>query len=78
MCGLTGFWLGSAIKDPRTVLRRMNDTLRHRGPDAGDIVFLDDVGLGGYENRIQDVKHLSKRLADFRRFRGAGLILSTP
>lgn len=38
----------------------------------------DDAGVGGYANRIEDVKHLSKRLADFRRFRGYGLTLSTP
>jgi hypothetical protein len=38
----------------------------------------DDAGVGGYPNRIEDVRHISKRLADFRRFRGYGLTVSTP
>jgi hypothetical protein len=50
------------------------DSLKHQ--ELLDL--LDDAGLGGFPNRIEDVKHLSKRLADFRRFRGYGLTLSTP
>lgn len=48
------------------------DTLKHR--ELLDL--LEEVGLGGYPNRIEDVKHLSKRLADYRAFKGAGV--STP
>jgi hypothetical protein len=48
------------------------ETLKHR--ELLDV--LDEVGLGGYPNRIEDVKHLSKRLADYRAFKGAGM--STP
>ncbi|MEW5926329.1 MAG: asparagine synthase (glutamine-hydrolyzing) [Gemmatimonadota bacterium] len=34
MCGITGFWSeGTLSTSPRDVLRRMTDTLRHRGPD---------------------------------------------
>lgn len=36
-----------------------------------------DVGVGGYKNRIEDVKNLSKRLAEFRRFQQRGIV-STP
>jgi hypothetical protein len=63
-------WMAFAFLDMAGLL----DTLRHQ-----EILDLcDEVGVGGYANRIEDVKHLSKRLADFRRFRGYGLALSTP
>lgn len=38
----------------------------------------DEAGIGGYANRIEDVKNLSKRLAEFRAFQNNGLALSTP
>ena len=63
-------WMVFAFLD----LAGLLDTLRHQ-----EILDLcDEVGIGGYANRIEDVKYLSKRLADFRRFRGYGLALSTP
>jgi hypothetical protein len=45
------------------------ETLKHREL----LNLLDEVGLGGYPNRIEDVKHLSKRLADYRSFKGGGV-----
>lgn len=39
--------------------------------------FCDGVGVGGHKSRIEDVKNLSKRLAEYRRFQERG-ILSTP
>lgn len=63
-------WMAFAFLDMVGLL----DTLKHQ-----EILDLcDESGIGGYANRIEDVKHLSKRLADFRRFRGYGLTLSTP
>jgi len=63
-------WMSFAFLDMVGLL----DTLKHQ-----EILDLcDDAGVGGYANRIEDVKHLSKRLADFRRFRDYGLTLSTP
>lgn len=38
----------------------------------------EEAGLGGYANRIDDVKNLSKRLAEFLAFQRRGLNLSTP
>jgi hypothetical protein len=38
----------------------------------------DEAGVGGYANRIEDVKNLSKRLAEYRAFQRRGLVLSTP
>lgn len=37
-----------------------------------------EAGLDGHANRIDDVKNLSKRLAEFRAFQQRGLNLSTP
>jgi hypothetical protein len=37
----------------------------------------ESVGVGGYKNRIEDVKNLSKRLAEYRRFQQRGIV-STP
>lgn len=63
-------WMAFAFLDMVGLL----DTLKHQ-----EILDLcDDAGVGGYANRIEDVKHLSKRLADFRRFKGYDLTLSTP
>lgn len=63
-------WMAFAFLD----LVGLLDTLKHQ--EILDIC--DSAGVGGFANRIEDVKHLSKRLADFRRFRGYGLTLSTP
>lgn len=63
-------WMAFAFLDMVGLL----DTLKHQ-----EILELcDEAGIGDYANRIEDVKHLSKRLSDFRRFRGYGLTLSTP
>lgn len=49
-------------------------TMKHR-----EILDLcNEAGLDGHANRIDDVKNLSKRLAEFRAFQERGLILSTP
>jgi len=34
VCGITGFWGFRHSKDPETIIKKMNDQLRHRGPDA--------------------------------------------
>lgn len=63
-------WMAFAFLDMSGLL----DTLKHQAL----LDLLDDVGLGGFQNRVEDLKHLSKRLTDYRRFRGYGLVLSTP
>ncbi len=53
MCGITGFW--SANKNTEstgTIVRRMSDTLLHRGPDDGDIWVDDHVGVGLAHRRL--------------------------
>lgn len=63
-------WLTFAFLDQLGLL----DTLKH--PEVLEIC--DEAGVGGFANRIEDVKNLSKRLAEYRRFQGRGLTLSTP
>lgn len=49
-------------------------TMKHR-----EILDLcNEAGLDAHANRIDDVKNLSKRLADYRAFQQQGLSLSTP
>ena len=43
MCGITGV-VGS-LRGERATLQRMNDRLRHRGPDGEGFFWADDVGL---------------------------------
>src|SRR5438067_7611914 len=43
MCGITGV-VGS-LRTDRATLQRMNDTLRHRGPDGEGSFWSDSVGL---------------------------------
>lgn len=50
------------------------DTMKHR--EILDLV--NDAGLDAHANRIDDVKNLSKRLAEYRAFQQRGLVLSTP
>lgn len=37
----------------------------------------DEVGVGGYENRIESVKHLSNRLRDYRAFQKRGIVTTS-
>lgn len=63
-------WMAFAFFDQLGLL----DTLKH-----SEILDLcDEAGVGGYANRIEDVKNLSKRLAEYRSFQGRGLMVSTP
>lgn len=46
MCGITGiFEYGTAQPINRTLLRRMNDTIRHRGPDEEGFYCASGIGL---------------------------------
>lgn len=41
------------------------------------LAICDEVGVGGWGNRIQDVKYLSKRIQEYRQFQKRGIV-STP
>ena len=48
MCGITGFWSNSErmqVDDARVTVRRMTDTLTHRGPDDQGIWIDEEVGI---------------------------------
>lgn len=62
-------WLTFSILDQLNLM----DNLSH--PQI--LKICDEAGVGGYENRIQSVKHLSNRLDDFRKFQKRGLITTT-
>lgn len=59
-------WYAFSILDQTQLL----DTLSHREL----LEMCDEAGVGGYDNRIQSVKHLSSRLAEFRQFQKRGVI----
>ncbi len=44
MCGLTGFWSFST-QEPERVVKRMTETLNHRGPDDSGVWVDDDAGI---------------------------------
>jgi asparagine synthase (glutamine-hydrolysing) len=47
MCGIAGFWLRQGTGcDPAELLRRMGDTLAHRGPDDSGIYYDCSTGVG--------------------------------
>lgn len=63
-------YLTFAFLDMAGLLR----TMKHK--DLLDLC--DEAGIGGYANRIEDLKNFSKRLAEYYAFQRRGLGLSTP
>lgn len=57
-------WLTFSILD---LTGHLND-LKH----SEILEICDEVGVGGWENRIQEVKHLSKRIGEYREFQKRG------
>lgn len=55
MCGITGFFRSCAQSADETVLRRMSDAIRHRGPDAGGEYFDEHIGLAHRRLSIIDL-----------------------
>ena len=53
MCGITG--VVGTMRTERAVLQRMNDALRHRGPDGEGVFWSDDVGLAMRRLAVIDV-----------------------
>jgi asparagine synthase (glutamine-hydrolysing) len=52
MCGVTGFWAGSAEADPAAVVRRMADAIRYRGPDSSGEWTEPDCGMALGHRRL--------------------------
>lgn len=55
MCGISGILNRDERPVDRIVLRRMSDTLRHRGPDAGDVFISGNIGLA--HRRLSIIDH---------------------
>jgi len=62
-------WYTFSILDQSGLL----NTLKHREI----LEVCDEVGIGGFESRIQSEKHLGNRLRDFREFQKRGIV-TTP
>src|SRR5918992_2585248 len=65
MCGICGIVLpdGSARRIDAPLLRRMRDTLQHRGPDGAGLFFEGRAGLGHRRLSIVDVAHGAQPMA---------------
>lgn len=59
-------WLSFSILDQAGLLRTL--------PHSEILDICDDAGVGGFKNRIEDVKNLRKRLSDYYRFQKRGVI----
>jgi asparagine synthase (glutamine-hydrolysing) len=48
MCGICGFvrYDRAVSEEDEVIVRKMNDVIRHRGPDAEDVLLLDNVAFG--------------------------------
>lgn len=57
MCGITGIVRSDGSRVDRDLLERMNETIRHRGPDDEGYYFGDGVGLAIRRLSIIDLKH---------------------
>ena len=52
MCGLTGFLWRDPLREPEVVIRRMADTLAHRGPDDAGAWIDREVGVALAHRRL--------------------------
>jgi asparagine synthase (glutamine-hydrolysing) len=55
VCGIVGIVSGAVVEEERS-LRRMVDSLRHRGPDGSEVRLLDGCGLGHTRLSIVDLE----------------------
>ncbi len=56
MCGIAGFFVNGGSVDRRPTLRRMTDSLRHRGPDDEGFYLDESVALGVRRLSIIDLE----------------------
>ncbi|NVK53263.1 MAG: asparagine synthase (glutamine-hydrolyzing) [Flavobacteriaceae bacterium] len=55
MCGIAGFWNKNNLPASEEILRKMTDSLVHRGPDAGGHKIFGDLALGHRRLSILDL-----------------------
>ena len=56
MCGITGFLINGVLENQREILRRMTDSLRHRGPDEEGFYLDASVALGVRRLSVIDLR----------------------
>lgn len=61
MCGINGIYRFKGFSDDGTVIKQMNDTLKHRGPDAEGVYKDELVHLGHRRLSIIDVDQRSNQ-----------------
>ncbi len=62
-------WLAFSLLEHAQLL----DTLSH----SEILEMCDEAGVGGYDNRIQSVKHLGSRIREYREFQKRGVVTTT-
>ena len=55
MCGINGILKSDNVLPERKTLIAMNEAILHRGPDAGNIEILGNIGLGHRRLSIIDL-----------------------
>ena len=55
MCGISGIFNLDGVEDPERLVRRMNDALAHRGPDAAGVWSAPELVLGHRRLSIIDL-----------------------
>ena len=65
MCGICGF-AGQLPENSEAILKKMNQSIFHRGPDEDGIFLSDDVGLAMRRLSILDLEHGSQPIFNDR------------
>ena len=61
MCGITGIYSFKKINDIETRISAMNDSIIHRGPDAGDFFIDEKIALGHRRLSIIDISETANQ-----------------
>ena len=61
MCGITGIYSFKKIHDIETRISAMNDSIIHRGPDAGDFFIDEKIALGHRRLSIIDISETANQ-----------------
>ena len=64
MCGINGIWNFTGQNVENDQIENMNDMLIHRGPDEGNQILLNNIGLGHRRLSIIDVENGKQPMAN--------------
>ena len=57
MCGIYGFSVNGFSKNPKKILEKMGEKIRHRGPDQTGLYIDDNIAMGIQRLSILDIKN---------------------